>query len=111
MPVPGRRSRVFYLRRQVNSALEAGMIVLKYILLFTCLGIGLALCVGVISILRSPPDNGPAAWFAAAFGAMFFWGAFALVRWRLQQHLQQHPNACAIGSKARMDRGAARVRF
>ena len=33
------------------------MIVGKYILLFTCLGIGVALCVGAISILRSPPDN------------------------------------------------------
>ena len=29
------------------------MIVGKYILLFTCLGIGVALCVGAISILRS----------------------------------------------------------
>ena len=29
------------------------MIVWKYILLFTCLGIGVALCVGAISILRS----------------------------------------------------------
>jgi hypothetical protein len=54
------------------------MIVGKYILLFTCLGIGVALCVGAISILRSPPDNGPPAWFAAVLGAMFFWGAFAL---------------------------------
>ena len=60
------------------------MIVLKYILLFTCLGIGLALCVGAISILRSATDSGPPPWFAAAFGAMFFWGAFALARWRLQ---------------------------
>jgi hypothetical protein len=66
------------------SALEAAMIVWKYILLFTCLGIGVALCVGAISILRSPPDNGPPAWFAAVFGAMFFWGAFALARWRHQ---------------------------
>ena len=58
------------------------MIVWKYILLFTCLGIGVALCVGAISILRSPPDNGPPAWFAAVLGATFFWGAFALARWR-----------------------------
>ena len=64
------------------SALEAAMIVWKYILLFICLGIGVALCVGTISILRSPPDNGPPAWFAAVLGAMFFWGAFALARWR-----------------------------
>ena len=85
MPVPGRRSRIFfYFRGQVNSALEAAMIVWKYILLITCLGIGVALCVGAISILRSPPDNGPPAWFAAVFGAMFFWGAFALARWRHQ---------------------------
>ena len=63
------------------SALEAAMIVWKYILLFICLGIGVALCVGTISILRSPPD-GPPAWFAAVLGAMFFWGAFALARWR-----------------------------
>ena len=62
------------------------MIVGKYILLFTCLGIGVALCVGAISILRSPPDNGPPAWFAAVFGAMFFWGAFALSRWRHQSY-------------------------
>jgi hypothetical protein len=55
---------------------------LKYILLFTCLGMGVALCVGAISILRSPPDNGPPAWFAAMLGAMFFWGAFAVARWR-----------------------------
>jgi hypothetical protein len=60
------------------------MIVWKYILLFTCLGIGVALCVGAISILRSPPDNGPPAWFAAVLGATFFWGAFALARWRNQ---------------------------
>jgi hypothetical protein len=58
------------------------MILWRYILLFTCLGIGVALCVGAISILRSPPDHGPPAWFAAAFGAMFLWGAFALARWR-----------------------------
>jgi hypothetical protein len=60
------------------------MIVLKYILLFTCLGIGVALCVGAVSILRSPLEHGPPAWFAAVFGAMFFWGTFALARWRLQ---------------------------
>ena len=84
MPVPGRRSRVFYFRGQVNSALEAVMIIWKYIFLFTCLGIGVALCVGAISILRSPSDNGPPAWFAAVLGAMFFWGAFALARWRHQ---------------------------
>ena len=35
------------------------MIVWKYILLFTCLGIGVALCVGAISILRSLPTTGP----------------------------------------------------
>jgi hypothetical protein len=58
------------------------MIVGKYILLFTCLGIGVALCVGAISIWRGPPDTGPPAWFAAGLGAMFFWGAFALLRWR-----------------------------
>ena len=81
---PADEAGVFYLRGQVNSALEAAMIVWKYILLFTCLGIGVALCVGAISILRSPLDNGPPAWFAAAFGAMFLWGAFALARWRLQ---------------------------
>ena len=34
------------------------MIVWKYILLFTCLGIGVALCVGTISILRSLPTTG-----------------------------------------------------
>jgi hypothetical protein len=58
------------------SALEAAMKVLKYIVLFTCLGIGVALCIGAISILRSPPDNGPPAWFAAVLGAMFFLGSF-----------------------------------
>ena len=52
------------------------MIVGKYILLFICLGIGVALCVGAISIVRSPPDNGPPAWFSAVLGAMFFWGSF-----------------------------------
>ena len=56
------------------------MIVWKYILLFTCLGIGVALCVGAISILRVPLDNGPPAWSAAVFGAMFLWGSFW--RWR-----------------------------
>src|SRR5580765_8882631 len=81
---PADEAGFFYLRGQVNSALEAAMIVWKYILLFTCLGIGVALCVGAISILRSPLDNEPPAWFAAAFGAMFFWGAFALSRWRHQ---------------------------
>jgi hypothetical protein len=65
-----------------RSALEAAMVVWKYILLFTCLGIGVALCVGAISILSGPPDNGPPAWFAAVLGVMFFWGAFALARWR-----------------------------
>ena len=55
------------------------MIVWKYILLFTCLGIGVALCVGAISILRSPLDHGPPAWFAAGFGAIFLWEA---LRWR-----------------------------
>ena len=34
------------------------MIVGKYILLFTCLGIGVALCVGAISILRVHPTTG-----------------------------------------------------
>ena len=34
------------------------MIVWKYILLFTCLGIGVALCVGAISILRSLSTSG-----------------------------------------------------
>jgi hypothetical protein len=53
------------------------MIVVKYILQFICLGIGVALCVGAISILRSPLDNGPPAWFAAVLGATFLWGAFA----------------------------------
>ena len=57
------------------------MIVWKYILLFTCLGIGVALCVGAITLEESS-DNRPPAWFAAVFGAMFFWGAFALARWR-----------------------------
>ena len=60
------------------------MIVGKYILLFACLGIGVALCAGAISIWRSPPDHGPPAWFAAVLGAMFFWGAFVLARWRPQ---------------------------
>ena len=60
------------------------MTVLKYILLFTCLGIGVALCAGAISILSSPTDNGPPAWFAVVFGALFFWGAFALSRWKHQ---------------------------
>src|SRR4029450_8536127 len=49
-----------------------------------CLGTGVALCVGAISILGGPPDNGPPAWFAAVLGAMFFWGAFALARWKHQ---------------------------
>jgi hypothetical protein len=57
------------------------MIVWKYILLFTCLGIGVALCIGTISILRSPPEYGPPAWFAAVLSAMFFWGAFAVLCW------------------------------
>jgi len=60
------------------------MIVGKYILLCTCLGIGVALCAGAISILSSPTDNGPPAWFAVVFGALFFWGAFALSRWKHQ---------------------------
>ena len=37
---PADEAGFFYLRGQVNSALEAAMIVWKYILLFTCLGIG-----------------------------------------------------------------------
>ena len=65
-----------------SCRVEAAMIIWKYILLFICLGIGAALCIGAISILRSPYDNGPPAWFAAVLGVMFFWGAFALARWR-----------------------------
>jgi hypothetical protein len=61
--------------------MEAAMKVWKYAFLFICLGIGVALCVGAISILRHP-DGGPPAWFAAALSVVFFWGAFALSRWK-----------------------------
>ena len=56
------------------------MIVWKYILLFTCLGIGVALCVGAISILRILPTTGHLLGSRRCLARCSFG---ALLRWRV----------------------------
>ena len=58
------------------------MIVGKYILLFTCLGIGVALCVRAIGIfVESTRQRATCLVCGGAWGDVL-WGAFALSRWR-----------------------------
>jgi len=52
---------------------------LRYCFAFICFGIGVAFCIGTLSILKDPYSNDP-AWLTGMFGSMFLLGAFLLLR-------------------------------
>jgi hypothetical protein len=55
------------------------MKIVKYVLVFICFGLGVAFCIGTISLLRDPYGSDP-AWLTGMIGAMFLLGAFLLFR-------------------------------
>ena len=56
--------------------------VVKYVLLFICFGVGVALSILAVDVFMTPYHQGVEVAMPGMVGAMFLLGAFLLFRWK-----------------------------